>query len=191
MPGPTPLQVGTTYHIYNRGNNGENIFRMDSDYRIFLQQYRRHIEPVCETFAYCLMPNHFHMLVRVRDPEPDARVARRGASQAFANLFAAYTKTVNHMLDRTGSLFEQPFHRKGVGDDAYFARLVVYIHLNPQRHGFVDDFRDWPWSSLAALLGSGMTLLERATVLGRFGGAENLAKAHREVVNETLGVDDF
>ena len=74
MANPPPLELGRTYHIYNRGNNGENLFRADSDYRIFLQQYRRHIEPVCETFAYCLMPNHVH-LIAVPATEAGLRLA--------------------------------------------------------------------------------------------------------------------
>ena len=194
MPSPAPLEVGKSYHIYNRGNNGENLFRQTPDYRNFLRLYRKHLEPICETFAYCLMPNHFHLLIRVRDKmraDSNGQPIHRPPGQALANLFVAYTKTMNNMLERTGSLFEHPFHRKSVEDDAYFNRLVVYIHLNPQRHEFVDDFHLWPWSSYLTLLGQGSTLLERDAVLDRFGGPENFAAAHRAVVDETLAADDF
>ena len=59
MPQPVPLERGKYYHIYNRGNNRENIFLQERNYAYFLKLYARHIEPVADTFAYCLMRNHF------------------------------------------------------------------------------------------------------------------------------------
>jgi REP element-mobilizing transposase RayT len=64
---PIPLQYGLTYHIYNRGNNRENIFIEERNYRCFLQLYLKYIEPIAWTFAYCLLRNHFHLLVRIKD----------------------------------------------------------------------------------------------------------------------------
>ena len=62
-----PLQPGHHYHIYNRGNNREDLFREERNYRNFLQLYVRHVLPIAITFAYCLMRNHFHFLVRIRE----------------------------------------------------------------------------------------------------------------------------
>ena len=62
MPSPPPLAYDGYYHIYNRGNNRENIFKETRNYRYFLTLYAKHIEPVADTFAYCLLPNHFHWL---------------------------------------------------------------------------------------------------------------------------------
>ncbi|MEX2592037.1 MAG: transposase, partial [Anditalea sp.] len=61
------MEPGQTYHIYNHANGTENIFREEENYRYFLRQYEKYLGPVVNTFAYCLMPNHFHMLVRVRE----------------------------------------------------------------------------------------------------------------------------
>ena len=61
-----PLQFGQHYHIYNRGNNRENLFVQARNYPYFLRLYAKYILPVAETFAYCLMPNHFHFLIRTR-----------------------------------------------------------------------------------------------------------------------------
>ena len=66
MPNPEPLLRGQYYHIYNRGNNGETIFRDARNYPYFLKLYAEYVEPVAETYAYCLLPNHFHFLVRIR-----------------------------------------------------------------------------------------------------------------------------
>ncbi len=66
MPNPVPLQPGHYYHLYNRGNNREDLFRAERNYRYFLELYAYHIEPVAETFAYCLLRNHFHLLVKIK-----------------------------------------------------------------------------------------------------------------------------
>ena len=67
MTRPPPLKSGVFYHIYNRGTNREDIFVQERNYRYLLQLYARHIEPAAETYAYCLLKNHFHVLVRIKD----------------------------------------------------------------------------------------------------------------------------
>lgn len=64
-----PLQPGVIYHIYNRGNNREDLFREERNYRYFLQLYARHVHPIADTFAYCLLQNHFPFLVRIKTEE--------------------------------------------------------------------------------------------------------------------------
>jgi len=61
-----PLQVDSYYHIYNRGINGENIFKEERNYDYFLQKYTQFVSPIAETYSYCLMKNHFHLLVKTR-----------------------------------------------------------------------------------------------------------------------------
>ena len=108
-----------------------------------------------------------------RPPEP---------SQQFSNLFNAYARAFNKAYNRTGALFQRPFGRIEVTSDAHSARLVTYIHHNPQKHGFVADFRDWPYSSYHTLLVTKSTRLKRDEVLAWFGGADSLAATHREEV---------
>ncbi len=68
-----PLEPGIFYHLYNRGNNRETLFRYDENYRYFLALYARYAEPAFDTYAYCLLPNHFHLLVRVRSESEQAQ----------------------------------------------------------------------------------------------------------------------
>jgi putative transposase len=199
MPSPAPLQPDVYYHLYNRGTNGENLFREDENYRYFLRLYAQHIAPVAETLAYCLMPNHFHLLVRTRaDAERLTRSERVGrltpASQAFTNLFSSYTMAFNKRYGRTGSLFEHPFHRVAVEDDTYLTRLIVYIHRNPAKHGFTDDFRQWRYSSYAAILSRHPTHVARERVLDWFGGSAQFKSLHEQFlvdeVTAKLAPDD-
>ena len=181
MANPTPLQRGLTYHIYNRGINRESIFVEERNYRYFLQLYARHVAPVAETYAYCLLRNYFHFLVRIKDlvsPEDPSR--SKEPSQYFSNLFNAYAKAFNKAHDRTGALFQRPYGRIEVTSDAYFAWLVIYIHHNAQKHGFVDDFQAWPYSSCHAHLSDKATQLQRSEVLGWFDGPQGFATAHRQ-----------
>ncbi len=76
MTSPTPLQYGQYYHIYNRGNNRENLFYEERNYRYFLKLYARHVQPVVDTFAYCLLHNHFHSLVYIKTEEEQKQTFR-------------------------------------------------------------------------------------------------------------------
>ena len=113
MSKPEPLQYGQYYHIYNRGNNGETLFREQRNYPYFLKLYANYIEPVAATYAYCLMSNHFHLLVRIKEYEECKKVCQSlkdwqtyeavYPSRAFSNLFSTYTKAFNKSYQRTGS----------------------------------------------------------------------------------------
>jgi putative transposase len=188
MPDPQPLQPGQFYHIYNRGIDGQPLFREQRNYPYFLELYAKYIEPVAGTYAYCLLSNHFHFLLRIKD-EKTGPVSETGPvlnpSRQFNNLFIAYAKAFNKAYDRTGGLFESPFKRILIDHDRYFTYLVVYIHRNPQRHGFVDDFRRWPHSSYGAILSTQPTRIQRATVLDWFDGPDGFEEAHDMLVGES------
>jgi putative transposase len=150
-----PLEPGKWYHVFNRGVNRENIFREERNYAYFFRLYLKYIHPVAETGAYCLMRNHFHLLIRIRETiessvvdksEPVANSSKL-VSHAFNNFLVAYAKAINKAYGRIGALFQHHFGRHEVTSDFYFAKLICYIHFNPQKHGFVADFRDWPYSS--------------------------------------------
>ena len=106
----------------------------------------------------------------------------RSPRQAFANLFNTYTKAFNKACGRSGALFARPFQRIPVASEAYLARLVVYIHQNPRKHGFVDDLSERRYSSCAALPSKAPTHTARDTVLEWLGGVSNVVHAHREEV---------
>lgn len=91
-------------------------------------------------------------------------------SNQFGTLLNSYTKAYNKHYDRKGSLFRNTFKRKPVTDSTYYTRLIRYIHLNPVKHGFVDQPQDWEHSSYRSLLSKYETLLKRRKVLGWFGG---------------------
>ncbi len=152
------MMPSTIYHIYNHGNAEDNLFRCDENYRYFLQKYGEYIKPVVKTYAYCLLPNHFHFLIQVHGEDVltnltgfenllGVKLQRRIVLQ-FSNFFNAYTKAFNKMYDRKGKLFLSPFKRKCVINPWQFLNTWRYVHYNPVRHQFVEDPFDWPFSSI-------------------------------------------
>lgn len=177
------LVPGEFYHIYNRGNNRENVFIEEKNYAYFMRLYDKYILPAADTYAYCLLRNHFHFLVRIKDLQGFQNLEGlpgRKTSQPFSNFFNAYTKAFNKAYGRSGALFEGRFKRKHISTNAHFRVLIAYIHQNPQKHGFVDDYRDWPYSSYHALMCTEETRLKRAEVLEWFDGQEGFIHWHQQ-----------
>lgn len=196
-----PLQPGTFYHIYNRGNNKEKIFKEARNYAYFLKLFHKYISPVADTYAYCLLGNHFHFLIRTKGEDEihenlnvkgviagrnrtpltlEGTYASKLISNQFAKLFNSYTQSINKAYGRTGSLFENPFRRISVESDAYLSRLIAYIHRNPQKHGLIEDFTQYPHSSYQShRFLEKPTKLRRDEVLKWFGDAQKYQSFHK------------
>lgn len=168
-----PLIQGNFYHIYNRGNNGIDLFIDNENYTHFLRLYEKYIDPIADTFAWCLMKNHFHFLVRIKDE------MSKTPHQSFSNLFNAYTKAINKRYNRHSSLFQRPFKRKLVDNEAYFKNLILYIHNNPVNHGICQDAMDYSWSSYLACVSDKATNLKKAEVIDLFEDLENFKSLHK------------
>jgi REP element-mobilizing transposase RayT len=189
------LAPGKIYHVYTRGNNRETLFKDKENYPYFLRLWFKHIRPVADTYAFCLLSNHFHFAIRVKEieelPEKYATGARH-LSKPFGNCFNAYTKAINKRYQRTGSLFEETYNRKEVGSETYFQRLIAYIHANPQHHRFCEDFRDYLHSSFFELASDFETELLRDELWDSFGGREGFISFHADYQRRRCwNQDDF
>lgn len=192
-----PFYENDFYHVYNRGNNGEFIFYEKENYLFFLRQYDFYLTNYLETYAYSLLPNHFHFLVRVRDFKGKPPPIKKGLSELsaieeiiseqFRRLFTSFSKAINKREERYGSLFQKNFKRKEVNNDSYFMQLVYYIHANPQLHGFCSDFRQYPYSSYQSILSDRPTKVMKNEVLTWFGGKNGFEKFHSENISVNLG----
>jgi REP element-mobilizing transposase RayT len=184
-----PLNFGNYYHIYNRGNNGIDIFFENGNYEYFLKLYHQYIHPTAETFAWCLMKNHFHFLVYIRnekevliDSLEYSTVEKPkilDPSRQFGHLFNAYTQAINKKHFRTGSLFEKPFERKRVTSETYLRNLIYYIHHNPVHHGFTKTIQEYPWSSYGSIISDRPTRIQRDEVIEFYGSKENFVAYHQ------------
>ena len=215
MISPSPLLYDTYYHIYNRGVNGGNIFVEERNYDLFLRLYEKHLAPVVDTFAYCMLRNHFHVCLRTRTEEEIALLKKtlrvssanryqtkqgnpanqvegqsrkplgsQYISDKFSNFFNAYAKTINKAYERTGSLFQHPFGRVVITSDRQFWNVIAYIHQNPQKHGFVKDFREWKYSSYGIILNEKKTIINRNETMKWFGTKDEYVTLHSEWVTD-------
>jgi putative transposase len=184
------MEPGCTYHLYTHANGFENLFRSDENYRYFLRRYEHFILPVAETYAYCLMPNHVHFLIRIKTAAElessfgkfeTFRKMEARISKQFANLFSSYTQAFNKMYQRRGSLFIPNFKRKEISHDRYFTTVLHYIHANPVHHGFVATLTDWKWSSYTVLLSRDTGgWLKRNEVMAWFGDESSFVRFHEQ-----------
>ena len=105
-------------------------------------------------------------------------------SDQFSNFFNAYAKAINKAYGRTGSLFQHPFGRVPITSDRQFWNVIAYIHQNPQKHKFVDDFRDWKYSSYGIILTREKTSVNRSEVLKWFGNKDQYLELHKVWVTD-------
>ncbi len=168
-----PLISNRFYHIYNRGNNKEDIFIEERNYSYFLDLIKKHILPIANVYVYCLLKNHFHLLVYTKLIDDEQKI-----SKGFSNLFNSYTKSFNKSYNRIGSLFTKPFSRIQITGQDYLKALIIYIHLNPKHHGFVTDFETYLHSSYPALITTKNTELKRKQVIDLFDDLDNFILCH-------------
>ncbi|TAE47791.1 MAG: hypothetical protein EAZ89_16875 [Bacteroidetes bacterium] len=185
MSAPRPLFLPDIYyHVYHHGNAEDNLFREKDNYRFFMKKYAEYLDAYVDTFAYCLMPNHVHFLVRIKTKDEilasldetasdewrqklseqlDSNYSLRISNQ-FSHFLNSYAKAFNKRYNRIGSLFRNNINRKPITNKAYYQRVVQYIHANPVHHGFVQHPADWPYSSYHTILSEDPTWLRRETV---------------------------
>jgi REP element-mobilizing transposase RayT len=179
-----PLRVeypGAFYHVINRGNHREKIFKSARDHEKFIQ----YLEKAAERFAliihtYCLMGNHYHLLVET--PEPNLSMTMQWLNVSYATYF-------NRRHNRSGHLFQGRFGAILIEADAYLHHLSRYIHLNPVRAGIVNAPEQYRWSSYPAIVGEQIPpkFLKTSWLLSNFGkNKEEARKSYREFVE---GVD--
>lgn len=201
------LQESTYYHIYHRGVKGDNIFYHDSDYQRFLEKYFYYLYIAADTYAYCLIPNHFHLVIRVRPKEEQIELftkCRREmigsqdstpayhnieypdfkklcASSQFGHFLNSYTRYLNTVSGRKGVIFDGRFKRIEIDSMEYLSHLICYIHRNPIHHHLKSSYSDYGYSSHDSLFSNKKTLLNQTEVLRVLGGEANAQAAHEEV----------
>lgn len=186
MPGRnlTRLFVAEShYHLYNRGINKDRIFLDTDDYLYFEYLLRRHLSKEAQLDtqgrpfkhlsdevqleAYCLMPNHFHLLVYQH--------AEQGIADLMMSIGTAYTMYFNRKYQRRGPLYESSYRASLISEDAYLEHISRYIHLNPRQ------YKSWPYSSYHAYLSDkSREWLHPEQILGMF----NSKREYRQFVSE-------
>ena len=193
----TPFLPDQYYHFYNRGNNRQAVFMERDNYLYFLKGINKYLLGHVDVLAYCLMPTHYHLLVRVRLPqtsevlktsEVSASEASRQVSLAMQKFGISYTKAINKRFARVGALFQGQFQGKPVRIHEHLLSLCVYIHANPVKDGLVALPEDWEFSNYLEWLGLRSDMLvNREFILENFGTPEE----YRQFVMDYITTRDL
>jgi putative transposase len=161
-----PFESDRVYHIYNRGNNREKLFYHPGHYQMFLDLYQKFPGTLADTYCYCLIPNHFHFLMRIKENARPGEFVNQ-----MRRWLISYAMSVNQDVNRRGHLFTRPVNRILVDDEFYFKHVVRYVHLNPVKHGICTTIDDFKYSSYRSFFSKNPnSLLSRADALEFFNG---------------------
>jgi putative transposase len=187
-----PLLPDHIYHVFNHAVGSENLFREADNFSYFLELAIKHIVPIADFYAYNLLPNHFHFLIKVKSEDELAehykfqkdKVAEpnmdwpKYVMQQFSNFCNAYSKAYNKRFDRRGALFLDYLKRSPIDSADYLKHCIHYIHYNAIHHGLCSSIDDWYWTSYHAHLKIKPSKLKREVVLENFEGKEQFIKFH-------------
>ncbi|MEL6988699.1 MAG: hypothetical protein AAGK97_12830 [Bacteroidota bacterium] len=202
MPSPKVLfYPNTKYHIYNHASGFENMFTKDEHYISFLNRYAFHCSDVFSTYAWALMPNHFHFVVSIKSLEAinDRIFKRKGisykinamdenyevnfsnyVSRVFSTFLGSYVQYYNKNMKRKGNLVRQNSKRKIIIDDAYFKQSIKYLHWNPVKHEFCNNPREYAFTSYYDYLNRDSSLIKFKPVIKLFGGYKKFLRSHED-----------
>ena len=211
------LKPNTSYHIFNHANGFENVFHNDENFQYFLLKYKLYIHPIAETYAYCLLPNHFHLVVRIRKREIIEEIIRtknsttnnfskvwnfgkvritddeieRYLSKQFANLFSCYTQSFNKVFKRRGSLFIKNFRRNAILDRDHFINTIIYTHRNPVHHGFCSGYNDWGYSSYSEIVELKSEIVEVDKIVKIFKSRNQFIEMHQQNLDKFYHISEL
>ena len=193
-----PLLPNEYYHIFNRAVGIEKLFRNADNYIFILNKLKDHILPVADIFSYSLLPNHFHLLARIKteneliehfkfkkgkdfnmlkDSLPDF------VMKQFSNWMNGYVKAFNKMYKRKGSLFMDYLKRSEAQDDGDITSFIFYVHKNAVHHGLTNRIGEWPYDSYKSIVSKLPTSLVRDEVIEWFGSVEKFIEFHNQPIN--------
>ncbi len=190
----TPSKPEKIYHIFNHSVGQEFLFKEKANYIYFLNLIAKYIYPIAEIYVYNLLPNHFHILCKIKNEkkleirfkelynnkEIDKDNWSKFISQQFSNCCNAYAKAYNKRYNRKGALFIDYLKHTEVDNIKYLIRLIKYIHYNAVHHEICTDIEDWYCSSYKTILSPKSTKLNRQFIIEVFNGRKDFSKAHLE-----------
>ncbi|NOQ13382.1 MAG: transposase [Methyloprofundus sp.] len=170
------LISGEFYHLFNRANSQtDQLFYQARNYHYFLQQWTHYLNDIFEVWAYCLIPNHYHFLVKLKS------CSYKLAIEASRKFTISYTQAINKQQSRRGSLFQEHPKRIHIESESHLLGLIHYIHHNPVHHGLTQKIEEWRFNSYAAILNPVKSKVEREQVLALFSGAERFVAFHQQM----------
>ena len=198
-----PFLPNQYYHFYNRGNNRNAVFFEPDNYIYFLKGIKRYLIGKVDVIVYCLLPTHYHILVRIRTSVSQTSEvfktsevldtsASKAVSLAMQKFLISYTKAMNKRFNRVGALFQGQFQGKAVASYKHLLILCAYIHANPVRDGLAASPEAWDFSNYLEWMGlRNGTLVDHDFIREHFGSPEEYKVFLLEYLKNSSLDDDF
>lgn len=181
------IETDYFYHIFNRGVDSKLVFLNDGNKDFFLQKVSKYILPYFEIYAFCLMQNYFHFILKAKSEIGEDLIKFKQTkglhseesiySKAIAKLISSYTQSFNKVYQKSGSLFESPFKRIRIDSEEYLRNAIIYVHQNPVH------FAHYKYSSYQAIISKNITSIRRKDVIDLFDNRENFVKCHQNLID--------
>jgi putative transposase len=203
-----PFSPGNSYHLVFRSVDGIRLFEEQDDYALFLRQYAHYLQPFLDTLAYNLLANHSHFIVQVKERKPliqqlmtipnkfktcamnrvicdnsNDHLVDQMVERQVNSFMSSYVLTKNKSLDRKGGMFQSPFRRSFITNDAHLNQAIIYVHANAEKHGIVKDFKQYQHSSYNEILWENSTYVCAEKVLQFFGGRNRFIDLHKTQID--------
>jgi len=139
---------GCYYHVFNHAIASEDLFKDVDNYEYFLKQFNHHLAHYVDLIGFCLLPNHFHLLIQVKWLVKDEIETHNRVLQSFSNFQNGYSKAINKRHERKGRLVQDTINRKRIHDEDNLKNVAKYIYQNPVKHGFCDHPHKWEYCQM-------------------------------------------
>jgi hypothetical protein len=192
------FNYGGIYHVFNRSNNREKLFKEEKNRSYFLRLCRDKLLGFVDFYAYALLDNHFHLAILIKeedqildyiaslpfeDQKTKTLINFTNCSEIhrdinvliqtqFSRVFNSYTQAINKNYNRKGNLFNHSIKRALIKSEPRFANLIYYIHHNSRKHNIYKNFLNDKWHSYHEIIESSSYIVNHQYVLDWFGGKE-------------------
>ena len=204
------------YHVFNRTNNKETLFRSNANKKYFLELCRLRLKGFIDIYAMALLGNHFHLAIKIKSQDEILqhlgglqqkemsiteksflegsfiqRDIHKLISRQFSRVFNSYSQAFNKKYRRVGHLFHAPFKRAAIRSEVKLLHIIRYIHLNSKNHGLISDFKLDKWHSYHTILGNSEdclfhNLVEANSTMALFESRQQFISSHDETLSECI-----
>jgi putative transposase len=211
MPTPANLKTSFAangyYHFVCKSIDGILLFPDVADYLVFTDRFKKFTDEFLELWGFCLLPNHTHHIVKIKLPEivkasitnfplenrtkamlsflsdsTNETVFDKMIDRQMNSFLVSYANYYNNKYQRQGGIFQKPFKRIVIDDDAHLQQAIIYTHANAQKHGITGNYKKYPFSSYASIIEANEYYTSSKNVINFFGGIEKFIQIHNSQV---------
>jgi putative transposase len=211
MPTPAKLKASFTpnyyYHFVCKSIDGLLLFPNVADYYVFTDRFKKFTDEFLEIWSFCLLPNHTHHVIKIKSLQTIKKSIanfpaenKTKAMTSFLNdsdnetefdkmidrqmnsFLVSYANYYNNKYQRQGGIFQKPFKRITIENDAHLQQAIIYTHANAQKHGMIKDYKKYQFSSYAAIIKADDYYTNSKSVVAFFDGVENFIQIHKNKV---------